>query len=86
MSHAEKEPAQSWEPFGNEIDSLLEARATVEQAKGILMERYAISADAAFSVLRRLSQNTNRKLRSIAQELVETGELPGDPTADLPRR
>ncbi|RCK68790.1 ANTAR domain-containing protein [Desertihabitans brevis] len=57
------------------------SRATIEQAKGILMERYKISADQAFNLLTRTSQETNTKLRSVADELVHTGILKADPTS-----
>jgi AmiR/NasT family two-component response regulator len=35
-----------------------------------------ITPDRAFAVLSRLSQERNEKLRSVARQLVETGELP----------
>jgi GAF domain-containing protein len=53
------------------------SRATIEQAKGMLMERYQLSPDQAFSVLTRASQASNVKLRDIAGTFVETGVLPG---------
>ena len=84
MSYAENMSAQPLEPFSDDMDALLATRATVEQAKGILMERYSISAEAAFGVLRRHSQNTNRKLRSIAEDLVATRQLPDDPAGPEP--
>lgn len=62
-----------------DVDVLLRSRATIERAKGMLMERYGIDDAAAFAVLHRLSQHTNRKLRSIAEDLVGTGRLPVDP-------
>ncbi|WP_198671787.1 GAF and ANTAR domain-containing protein [Desertihabitans aurantiacus] len=61
-----------------EMRTAMLSRATIEQAKGILMERYKISADQAFNVLTRTSQQTNTKLRSVAEELVHTGILKGD--------
>ena len=42
----------------------------------MLMERYKLNADEAFSVLVRISQNQNIKLREICQQLVNTGQLP----------
>jgi GAF domain-containing protein len=53
----------------------MESRATIEQAKGILMERHRMTADAAFTVLSHASQRSNMKLRDVADRLVETGEL-----------
>jgi AmiR/NasT family two-component response regulator len=46
----------------------------VMQAKGILMERYNISADRAFAVLVRVSQHNNRK-RDVAEELISSRRL-----------
>jgi GAF domain-containing protein len=53
-------------------------RDVIGQAKGILMERYGVTADAAFGVLSRVSQAENMKLAEIARRLVETGKLPSD--------
>jgi AmiR/NasT family two-component response regulator len=63
-----------------EFEQVLAARSVIDQAKGILMERYTLDADAAFAVLVRHSQHANRKLRSIAEELVSSRRLPSDPT------
>ena len=41
------------------------------------MERYRISDERAFLTLTRISQNTNRKLHDIADELVRTRVLAG---------
>jgi hypothetical protein len=59
----------------DEIEQMRQAlasRAVIEQAKGIAMERYGLSADVAWSWLVRTSQNRNVKLRAIAEELVES--------------
>jgi response regulator NasT len=47
-------------------------RATIEQAKGILMARHAIDADKAFEMLRDHSQHNGRKLADIAAAIVES--------------
>ncbi len=52
------------------------SRDLIGQAKGILMERYRITADQAFQVLARVSQQTNRKLVDVAEELTRTGAVP----------
>jgi GAF domain-containing protein len=53
------------------------SRAVIEQAKGILMERYKVTAEQAFTLLTHASQRTNVKLRDVAEQLVSTGALPG---------
>ncbi|MGZ4317533.1 MAG: ANTAR domain-containing response regulator [Gaiellaceae bacterium] len=47
-------------------------RATIEQAKGILMARHAITAEQAFSMLRDHSQHNGHKLVDIAQAIVDS--------------
>jgi transcriptional regulator with GAF, ATPase, and Fis domain len=53
----------------------MDSREMIGQAKGILMERYKISAIEAFGLLVASSQAVNRKLREVAEHLVATGEL-----------
>jgi GAF domain-containing protein len=57
-------------------------RDLIGQAKGILMERHRINADAAFALLAEASQHKNVKLTEVAAYLVETGELTGPPKPD----
>lgn len=54
----------------------VDARKLVGQAMGILMERFAIDGDRAFAILKRYSQDTNTKLRDVAQQLIDTRRLP----------
>ena len=55
-------------------------RATIEQAKGILMARHAIDADKAFEMLRGHSQHNGRKLVDVAHAVVESHLLLLPPT------
>ncbi|HEY3562869.1 MAG TPA: GAF and ANTAR domain-containing protein [Kribbella sp.] len=54
----------------------VDARKLVGQAMGILMERFDVDADRAFAILKRYSQDTNTKLRDVAQHLIDTRTLP----------
>ncbi|HET6876123.1 MAG TPA: GAF and ANTAR domain-containing protein [Jatrophihabitans sp.] len=54
----------------------LHARDAIGQAKGILMERFKIDADQAFQILIAISQHQHRKLRDVAADLAQTGEVP----------
>jgi GAF domain-containing protein len=49
----------------------LNSRVTIEQAKGVLSERAAITTDEAFSRLRAYARNHNIKLSSLATALVD---------------
>jgi GAF domain-containing protein len=56
------------------VEQLAEAmtsRAVIEQAKGVLMGARRCSSDEAFGILVRLSQQSNRKLRDVAQGIVD---------------
>jgi GAF domain-containing protein len=55
----------------------MESRSVIEQAKGILMERYKVTAEQAFTLLTHASQKSNVKLRDVAEELTSTGALRG---------
>jgi GAF domain-containing protein len=66
---------QSARDMADNLQTALESRAVIDQAKGILMERYKVTADQAFQLLVRASMTTNRKLRDIAADLIRTGEL-----------
>lgn len=50
-------------------------RTMIGQATGVLMERYRLDAHQAFEVLRRTSQETNRKVIDLAMEIIE-GQRP----------
>ena len=62
----------------------MEFRSVIEQAKGILIERYKLTADQAFRLLADASMHTNRKVRDVAEGLVLTGELTGGPSTRRP--
>jgi AmiR/NasT family two-component response regulator len=55
----------------------MQARAVIEQAKGILIERHRVTEQQAFTLLTDASQGSNVKFRVMADELVRTGELRG---------
>jgi GAF domain-containing protein len=59
------------------IERALRNRDLIGQAKGILMARHGLQADAAFELLRAHSQRTNSKLVTVAEHVVQTGTLDG---------
>ena len=53
------------------VAEIAQARGGIEQAKGMLMLIYRISADSAFELLKWRSQETNVKLRVLAEQIVK---------------
>lgn len=60
-----------------QLREAIDTRTLIGQAVGIVMERYRLDAGTAFQVLVRTSSHANVKVRDIAAELVETGNLRG---------
>jgi hypothetical protein len=58
------------------LEIALESSRVIGMAMGIVMANSLCTADQAFDALRRVSQETNRKLRDVALEVTETGVLP----------
>jgi transcriptional regulator with GAF, ATPase, and Fis domain len=52
------------------MQAAMESRAVIEQAKGIIMGERRCTADQAFALLSKISQDANRKLRDVAAALV----------------
>ncbi|MER6123945.1 ANTAR domain-containing protein [Streptomyces sp. NPDC001795] len=55
----------------DQLGTALRSRPVVDQACGIVMHVLGCDADAAFGVLRRISQGTNRKLSDVAAAVVD---------------
>ena len=68
------------------VRGAMDARSTIGQALGILMERYYLTSEQAFSALQRVSSLQNRKVRTLADELIQTREITGLPHTSVGRR
>ncbi|MEV7551855.1 GAF and ANTAR domain-containing protein [Amycolatopsis sp. NPDC089917] len=55
----------------NHLRRAVESRDVIGQAKGILMQRRGLTADEAFDLLRRTSQDLNVKLAELAKTLAD---------------
>jgi DNA-binding response OmpR family regulator len=71
LDHAERRVAS--------LEAALVSNRKIGTAIGILMVLFTITENEAFTQLRESSQRLNRKLRDIADEVVLTGALPGQP-------
>ena len=52
-----------------ELEEAIPRRATIERAKGILMERHGISDREAFEMLRTQARSTNRRVHDVASDV-----------------
>jgi PAS domain-containing protein len=59
-----------------QLQGALDSRILIEQAKGVLMEREGLSAQAAFERLRRQARARSRKLDDVAREVIAGRSLP----------
>jgi AmiR/NasT family two-component response regulator len=69
----------------HDLEGAFHRRAIIEQAKGILMARNSIDADAAYQLLKAQSQQTGQKMSELALSITQTHTLlkgnPGDASA-----
>jgi transcriptional regulator with GAF, ATPase, and Fis domain len=60
---------------GEQLQSALASRDLIGQAKGILMERFKVTSVVAFSMLTKLSQDSNTPLYDIARKITHLDPL-----------
>ena len=53
----------------------LEARKTIDRAKGILMQAKGLSEEQAYAALRKTAMNEKRKIADVAQAVITATEL-----------
>lgn len=69
------------EGLNQQLQTALNTRVVIEQAKGVLAERGAIDVDRAFTLLRAHARRTNQRLVDVARDVVGGGD-----TDDILRR
>lgn len=73
--------ADAQEKKVSELQHALESRVVIEQAVGMIAERFELTVADAFELLRRAARDSRRELRAIATELTATRATPGEITA-----
>jgi response regulator NasT len=71
---------QEFRELEKEVDNLqdqLETRKMVDRAKGILMDSQGLTEAAAFRRIQKMSMNTRKSMREIAQAIILTHEASG---------
>jgi hypothetical protein len=69
-----------------QLQTALDTRIVIEQAKGILAGRHQLPIQEAFDVLRRCARNKGVKIHDLAREVVDSPETPAGVRAELDRR
>ena len=65
---------QQHEVLVEQLQSALNSRVVIEQAKGFIAERLNVEMDEAFTVLRRFARGNSRKLSLVAADVVNRSE------------
>lgn len=60
-----------------QLEHALQSRVAIEQAKGVLAERYGLEPDAAFDLIRRAARSNRIKLHDLVRKI-----KPGEPTPE----
>ena len=63
---------ESGKQLAEQLGQAMQSRAVIDQAKGVLMGQRRCTAEEAFELLVGVSQGSNRKLRDVAQALVDS--------------
>lgn len=62
------------EVINQQLQTALNTRVVIEQAKGVLAERGSVGMEQAFAMLRSYARSTNQRLVDVAQAVVEHGD------------
>ena len=73
-----RELANSLLTQNQHLQRALESRIVIEQAKGVLAERYDIGVDDAFVLLRRSARNHRLRLHALAAAVVASRQTPDE--------
>lgn len=67
-----------------QLEQALQSRVAIEQAKGILAERYGLEVDEAFDVIRRSARSNRVKLHELVRQIKPREPTPDELTPHLP--
>lgn len=66
-----------------QLQHALNSRITIEQAKGIIAERFSLDPDEAFEPLRRAARSNRLRIHDLAFRVVTSDETPPELAAQL---
>lgn len=75
--------ADEQEKKATQLQLALDSRIVIEQAVGMLAERFTLTVEEAFELLRRAARDSRRDLRGVSAELTGSRLTPDAVTAAL---
>lgn len=69
-----------------QLQRALDSRVVIEQAKGILAERFGLDVNQAFALLRGAARSKGMRIRDLAELVVTSRETPAQILAELERK
>jgi len=59
-----------------QLETALRTRIVLEQAKGVLRERFGWTLDEAFEILRSAARSSRRRIHDVAEQVVASSDTP----------
>jgi AmiR/NasT family two-component response regulator len=60
--------------LAEQLQTALNSRVVIEQAKGVIAERHRVDVDQSFTLLRSTARTSNRRLSELARAVVDGSE------------
>jgi hypothetical protein len=67
-----------------QLEHALQSRVAIEQAKGVVAERYGLEPEEAFQIIRRAARTHRMKLHDLVREIRPGKEFPAELIEVLP--
>jgi ANTAR domain-containing protein len=76
---------EKWRERAEQLQTALDSRVVIEQAKGMLRERIGLPIDSAFHLLRSAARGNGQKLHALASQVVASFATPDPIVRELAR-
>src|SRR5436305_1390139 len=80
-----REDQAFWRERAEQLQQALDSRIVIEQAKGMLSERFGLGVEGAFGLLRHAARSQRMKIHLLARGVVETPDTPDPIVSSLAR-
>jgi len=66
-----------------QLEQALQSRVAIEQAKGVIAERYGLGLDESFELIRRTARSNRMKLQELVRKIKPGEQTPDELTSQL---